>query len=80
MAAKRWKEESAIERSEGTPNTLIRARVGTTFKHIIDELCDSQFHKANGYLDWEQLFNSEDRFTKWIDRYENGFSQRKAIH
>jgi len=77
MARKRWNEEVKAEITDNTPREQIRRVVGMRFKHVIDELCDSKFHRDGGYLEWEQIFNSEDRFTKWVDRYENGYSQRK---
>lgn len=79
MAVRRWAEEVAAEKAEGTPKGKIRSVVGNRFKHVIDEICDSKFHRENGYIEWDQLFNSEDRFTKWVDRYENGYSQQKAV-
>jgi hypothetical protein len=79
MAAKRWAEEVAAERKVGTPQDQIRKVVGARFRAVIDEICACDFHRENGYLDWEQLFNSEERFTKWVDRYENGFSERKTL-
>jgi hypothetical protein len=77
MAARRWAEEAMIEHNRGTPPQEIRGKVGVTFKNIIDELCASKFHREGGYLGWEQLFRSEDNFTKWIDRYENNFSHHQ---
>ena len=76
MANKRWAEEVAAEKLNGTPQARIRSVVGNRFKDVIDEICSCEFHRENGYLDWEQLFYSEDRFTKWVDRFENGFAQR----
>jgi len=78
MAKRRWNEESKVERSRRTPAEKIRSIVGNRFKNVIDEICSCEFHRKNGYLDWEQLFGSEDRFNKWVDRYENGYAEHQT--
>ena len=73
----RWEEEAKNLRLVGVSRSDLRKEVGMTFKHVIDELAESDFHRENGYLDWEQLFDSSERFEKWKSRWESGWSEKQ---
>jgi hypothetical protein len=64
MAANRWKE--ALQITKG--NTEEAKKI---FRDVIDAIASSEFHQKNGFVEWEQLFRSEDNFTKWAERAEN---------
>jgi hypothetical protein len=78
MAARRWAEQERAERKRGTVPEKVRAAVSETFRNVIEEICASSFHQKNGYVEWEQLFKTEERFVKWIDRYENNFAANQG--
>lgn len=74
MAKKRWDEEVKMCRKLKVHEDRIRATVGIHFRNVIDELSDSEYHRKNGYLDWEQLFESREKLEKWIERYASEYS------
>jgi hypothetical protein len=63
MAELRWKEALKISAGDvGAAKLLLR--------NAIDALTDSKFHKENGFLEWDQIFRSEENLTKWIEKGE----------
>lgn len=64
MAASRWKEALRITKGNSEEAKKI-------FRDVIDAIAASDFHQKNGFVEWEQLFRSEDNFTKWAERAEN---------
>jgi hypothetical protein len=47
-------------------------------KEAIDKLAASEFHRANGYTDWEQVFRSQEKFENWFARKGNGNGNGKS--
>lgn len=72
----RWKEEEQVQKKLGVPRDKLRSIVGQNFKHVIDELTSSTYHRENGFLEWEQIFDSRERFERWLDRWENDYSAK----
>ena len=64
MATARWKDALRIKK-----RNVAAAKV--LFKKAIDAMMESEWHRKKGQLKWELLFRSEDKFTEWIDRFEN---------
>lgn len=64
MAVKRWKE--ALQMTNGDVEEAKQI-----FRDVIDAISSSEFHQKHGFVEWEQLFRSEDNFTKWAARAEN---------
>jgi hypothetical protein len=64
MAEARWKE--CLKISEGNVDN---AKV--LIQNAIEGLVQNKFMQEKGLLEWEQIFRSQDNFSKWLDRYEN---------
>jgi Helix-turn-helix domain len=75
MAARRWAEEVKVEKANGTVD--IHAAVSKKFRHVINEICASQWHREHGHVEWKQLFETEEKFTTWLDRFESDFARKQ---
>lgn len=63
-AESRWREAKRIAHGD-------IAEAKQLFRRAIDALCESEFMRKQGLLEWDQVFRSEDNFTKWVDRWES---------
>jgi len=68
MAERRWNE---IARSlSGSSKEEIVSECTTRFKKALKGLIENPFMRKGRYLDWEQVFNSQEKFQKRIEWHE----------
>lgn len=77
MGEQRWKEAVAMVSGQ-VPAEKVDRSARALFGKAIKALLEDEFMVAGGYIEWEQIFRSPDRFTKWIDRYDNPPTKKKG--
>lgn len=63
LALRRWREAKKIAGGDV-------AEAKQLLRRAIDALCGNDFMHKQGLVEWDQVFRSEDNFTKWLDRWE----------
>jgi len=71
MALARWKEATDVLRAQGTAPEKLELEAMQVFKKAMDGLLEDEFMNENGYVEWEQIFGSPEKFQKRVQRYEN---------
>lgn len=64
MALRRWKEVLKIVAGD-----VHEAKV--LVKKAMDGVLQSEFMQEKGFVEWEQVFRSEENFSKWVERWES---------
>jgi hypothetical protein len=70
MAEARWKELRAAHSYDDSKKL---------FANAIRGLLEDDFMVREGYVDWEQVFQSPEKFQRRIERYENPREQKRRI-
>jgi hypothetical protein len=71
MAQTRWKETINLLSDQGTAPEKLELEAKRVFRKAMDGLLEDEFMNENGYVEWEQIFSSPEKFQKRIQRYEN---------
>ena len=79
MALRRWNEIEKRLIAEGVTPDSLQVEIKKTIAHAIDGLLEDEFMRSHGFIDWEQIFRSQEKFQKRIERFENPPARISAI-